>query len=184
VRIGGGGRERVQHAHPRRDSRSCTVPARRYARHWGLLAACRTGGANRPGMSRPPQRWLGPASDLKVRPPGVVRSRLQTPRAGRRRNGGLAVTTRTALDREAPSRLIFARGSGPRVQSDVCADCVNLSAPGPRRPAPPSLSRRSRFPCLGRKTRRENASGRVKEIEMTRWASREYSPEKCNIMAR
>jgi hypothetical protein len=47
MRIEGGGRERVQHAHPRRGSRSEAVPARYSVRHWGLLAACRTGGANR-----------------------------------------------------------------------------------------------------------------------------------------
>ena len=57
---GGGGRGmRVQRRTPPPGSRSCTVPARRYARRSGLLAACRTGGANRPGMSWPPQRWLG-----------------------------------------------------------------------------------------------------------------------------
>jgi len=59
MRVEGGGRERVQHAHPRRGSRSRSGPGAPAARHWGLLAAGRTGGANRPGLSRPPQRWLG-----------------------------------------------------------------------------------------------------------------------------
>src|SRR5436305_9596915 len=33
------------------------------ARHLGLLAACRTGGADRPGMSRPLKRWKGFLAD-------------------------------------------------------------------------------------------------------------------------
>src|SRR6185295_14822786 len=33
------------------------------ARHRGLLAACRTGGANRPGMPRPLKRWKGFLAD-------------------------------------------------------------------------------------------------------------------------
>src|SRR5438067_10341638 len=33
------------------------------ARHLGLLAACRTGGANRPGMPRPLKRWKGFLAD-------------------------------------------------------------------------------------------------------------------------
>jgi hypothetical protein len=108
VRIGGGGRDRVQHAHPRRDSRSRTVPAQHNVRRWGLLAACRTGGANRPGMSRPPQRWLGfvKSGARKLDHRGSWGIRLQTPRAGRRRNGGLAVLTtgRGFIERHRPAR--------------------------------------------------------------------------------
>src|SRR6476660_438553 len=55
----------------------------------------------------------------KVSPPGVVQSRLQTPRAGRRRNGGLAATTiRAALHRKASLRLRLARGASTWVRQD------------------------------------------------------------------
>src|SRR6185312_15745347 len=85
----------------------------------------------------------------KVSPPGVVQSRLQTLRAGRRRVGGLAVSTiRTALVREASSRLRLARGSGPRVRE---------------RPAVPRALDFKAAPFFKTRTltRRENAEGCV-----------------------
>jgi hypothetical protein len=78
---------------------------------------------------------------------GRRRIRLQTPRAGRRRNGGLAARPNRAMsDREMSSRLRLARGASPRVLTR------------PRRPAPPSLFAALSIANLGRETRREKGS--------------------------
>ena len=153
LETGGGGRAEVQRRTPKRGSRSCMVPARRYARRWGLLAAGRTGGANRPGMPRPPQRWIG--SRPKGRepetesPPGVVPNKASnTARGTPEKWRTCGFTTRTGLHRKAPSRLIAARQSGPRVRRGPGVPRALLSRKG-------ALSLKARA-----KTRRENAGGR------------------------
>ena len=90
------------------------------ARHRGLLVAGRTGGANRPGLSRSLQRWIGVLRESKAPERSVHRGslsiRLQTPRAGRWRNGGLAdyQTERRFFEKHrsaSVSRETEARGS-------------------------------------------------------------------------
>ena len=76
---------------------------------------------------------------------GRAEQAQETPRAGRRRNGGLAVTTiRTMLHRKASSCLIFARGSGPRVPAGFA--CI----PGPGVPRALLNSGRELLPNPGR----------------------------------
>jgi hypothetical protein len=84
----------------------------------GLLAACRTGGANRPGMSRPPQRWLGlprESGSLKGRPPGVAREQASnTARGTPEKWRTCGYDNRAALHRKASLRLSLARGDQAR----------------------------------------------------------------------
>jgi hypothetical protein len=171
VRIGGGGRERVQHAHPRRDSRSHTVPARQPRATGGtwrhVVPAVPTAQACR-GLRSGGKVSRAKARAPKVSPPGAERSRLQTPRAGRRRNGGLAaLPNRAALDREASLRLIAARQSGPRVRQD----------PGvPRRP---HFRGASRWQARTRNAPRERGRLAQKEDERMRSGRRVPSPREA-----
>ena len=103
-------RAAAQAARSRRDKRS---------RHRVLGGDCRNSGPTARRSQRPK------AVVRKLRPPGAVQSKPQTPRAGRWRNGGLA-----DLTSGLPSRREAWRTAG-------------LS--GPRRPAPPSL-REARHP--------------------------------------
>jgi len=70
------------------------VRSRRASRASRVLGGCARRRYPSPACSRKPtavDRWPRASEGAwKVSPPGVVRSRLQTPRAGRRRNGGLA----------------------------------------------------------------------------------------------
>ena len=111
---------RVQRRTPPPGSRSCTVPARRAARHWGPMAAGAARGHTAThrfvpaAVDRRPRRRARPPET--VSPPGVVQSRLQTSRAGRWRNGGLAdyQTGRGFIEKHRPacvSREAQARGS-------------------------------------------------------------------------
>jgi len=138
--------------HPKRGSRSCTVPARRSARHWGPMAAG-AGGAIPQRIGLSPQRWIGGLGDEQGRLKrqvhrGSCRAGFETPRAGRRRVGGLAVTTnRAALFRKASLRLRLARGASPRVRR------------GPGVPRALPVFGRAFSHTSGAKTRRENAGG-------------------------
>jgi hypothetical protein len=105
---------RVATAEAARSRRACRAPL-------GALGGCGPRDAHRAARKpRPPQRWKGSPAQAegarKVSPPGVVRSRLQTSRAGRRRDGGLAVSTigRRFIEKSRPacvSREAQARGS-------------------------------------------------------------------------
>ena len=108
----------------------------------------------RTGLS--PQRWLGPSPERKrgtgpetVTPPGVGQSRLQTSRAGRRRVGGLAVTTiRTALHRKASSRF-GAAGAEARGSVEDPASRAPFSPFGRAFPKPRTPKRAARMRAAG-----------------------------------
>ena len=163
VRIGGGGCARVQHAHPTRGSRSCTVPARLLRVTRDMAAEVRNAPC-RAHSGRARQRWLGfPIRALNTRKEGGLKRTTTGGRAEqgfkhRARDAGEMAdlrSFRTRLHRKASSRLSAARRSGLRVRS------------GPRRPAPPSLSTALRPSNLGRKSRRENGSGWLRRDDDT-----------------
>ena len=60
---------------------------------------------------RGPERWIGSTEPETVSPPGAMRSKPQTPRAGRLGSGGLAVYRTSAC-------LVAARRRGPWVLRD------------------------------------------------------------------
>ena len=101
-----------------------------------------------PGMSRPPQRWLGSAvGSLKVSPPGVVRNKASNTARGtpeKWRTCGLQIGRRF-IEKHRPaqvSREAEARGS---VRTPASRAALTFAA---------LLDAK-----LGRKTRRENESG-------------------------
>ena len=90
---------------------------------------------------RGPERWIGSTEPETVSPPGAMRSKPQTPRAGRLGSGGLAVTRTSAC-------LVAARRRGPWVLRDPRASRAPsiLSGaaeiiPRPAIPAPGSNNR-------------------------------------------
>jgi hypothetical protein len=124
---------------PRPGGPSCGGPGAPTVRHRAL------GGDRRNSVPTARRSQRPQAVDSKVSPPGAPRSKPQTPRAGRRRFGGLA-------DFHLGRRRRFA-AVPPR-----CGDAsgpVGLS--GPRRPAPPSL-RQARLAM--RRWPRANTTGR------------------------
>jgi hypothetical protein len=122
VRIGGGGRDKGATRTPASRQPKLHGPGAPAARHWGLWVAAARAMPIAPPASRGPRSGgevsrRKPRKPEKVSPPGVVRSRLQTSRAGRRRDGGLAVSTigRRFFEKHRPacvSREAQARGSG------------------------------------------------------------------------
>ena len=159
MRIGGGGCARVQHAHPTRSSRSCTVPARLLRVTRDMAAEVRNAPC-RAHSGRARQRWLGfPIRALNTRKEGGLK---RTTTGGcaekgfkhRARDAGEMAdlrhyqTGRRFIEKHRPasaSREAEARGSS--------------HDPGvPRRP---HFSRRSRWQSSDAETRRENESGCV-----------------------
>ena len=130
----------VQRRTPRSGSRSCTVPARQ-PRVTGLWVAAPEGDAHRRRAAEAQQRWIGAVPDQQKRTApersvhrGSCGAGLETPRAGRRRHGGLA-----EIGLQMPRRREMPRSVGPRWT---------------RRPAPPSLSSGAASAKPGRGMRR------------------------------
>jgi hypothetical protein len=83
------------------------------ARHTGPIGRTPYQRRRPSGVLGPEQRWIAKSVHR-----GPCEGKPKTPRAGRRRHGGLAVSveSRTASFRERPFRLIVARWSGPWVR--------------------------------------------------------------------
>ena len=127
MRIGGGGsRTGATRTPDVAAAEAAAVPARQPRATGGSGRHAVPAVPSRPGMSRPPQRWIGSAPDRKGAEPersvhrGSRRIRLQTPRAGRWRNGGLAeCEIRTASSSRSIVPLASSReAASPRVRQD------------------------------------------------------------------
>ena len=91
-----------KHAHPPRGGPSRARPGRQDSRSLGRSQVA--------ARVRPSCHWQGPAAvGTNVTPPGIARSKPQTPCAGRRATGGLAVIRTSAC-------LDAARRRGPWVR--------------------------------------------------------------------
>jgi len=113
------------------------------ARHRGLLAAGRTGGANRPGVPRPLKRWKGFLADEDGSPKGQS-------------TGGRAEQASNTA-RGTPEKWRTCGTTKPSGASSKSIAQLQLrerlrpaGPSGPRRPAPPSLLERRSYPKPGR----------------------------------
>jgi hypothetical protein len=90
---------------------------------------------------RGPERWIGSTEPETVSPPGAMRSKPQTPRAGRLGSGGLAVLS----DFSVPRRCEAAGSVGPPGPGASRAPSILSGAaeiiPRPAIPAPGSNNR-------------------------------------------
>jgi len=130
---------------------AASCPGAPTARHWagddGNGEWSRSAGADL-GLTAVDRRPANPRGEARlpetVSPPGALRSRPQTSRAGRRGTGGLAALQ--GLDK--PRCREASRPVGLSIF--VCAFCVNLNAPGPE-------ASRAPFSFLGGRLNRNTA---------------------------